>query len=689
MALLTVRNLRTEFALRSTSVAAVDDVSFDLEEGECLGIVGESGCGKTTTGLSIMRLLPRNGKVAGGQILLEDKDLAQLSEKQMQSVRGNDLALIPQDPLTSLNPVVKIGRQIGEGYRIHNGASFREASKRAIEVLDMVGMPRPAERLNQYPHELSGGLRQRVMIAMALVCSPKVLIADEPTTALDVTIQAQILDILDDLRHNLHMAMILITHDMGVIAGRTDRVAVMYAGKMIEEATTKSLFQDMRHPYSQALLASVPVMATSGTASGTAGRLVSIPGTPPTLTDRLIGCRFAPRCRYATDECRVEEPPMASQDDPTHLFACYHPVSGPLQLRVAESEPDHAASAPVLSEEFLVVKNLVKDFPIRRASPLSLHRGTVSAVADVSFSVHRGETLGLVGESGCGKTTIGRLVVGLETPTSGTVEFPEAENSHGKRGAVMARARQRQMMFQDPYSSLDPRKRVRAIVSEPLDIQKIGSRSDRQDRVTELLRDVGLPPDAGARFPHEFSGGQRQRIGLARALALEPQLIVADEPVSALDVSIQAQMLNLMQDLQEKHNLSYILISHDLAVVQHASNRIGVMYLGKLVETGPADVIFTHPAHHYTQGLLDAVPVPNVSEAMNRRGRQVQGEIPSAANPPSGCRFRTRCPAAQDHCAEVEPLLEPSTGSGHFVACHYPLVTAVTITSSTPGTGTT
>jgi peptide/nickel transport system ATP-binding protein len=687
MPLLTVKNLRTEFALRDSSVAAVDDISFELNEGECLGIVGESGCGKTTTGLTIMRLLPRNGRVASGQILLGDQDLAALSEKEMQGVRGNDIALIPQDPLTSLNPVMKIGKQIGEGYRIHRGASQNEADKRSIEVLEMVGMPHPAERLNQYPHELSGGLRQRVMIAMALVCSPKILIADEPTTALDVTIQAQILDILEELRTKLSMAVVLITHDMGVIAGRTDRVAVMYAGKIIEDASTPALFSRMRHPYTQSLLASVPVMASTGTAQSTSGRLVSIPGAPPSLTDRLIACRFAPRCQFATDECRTQEPPLTDSDDSDHDFACFHPVNGPMRIEVKEREGTEVAASAAPSEEFLTVTNLVKDFPIRGNGLIRRHRGVVSAVANVSFSVKRGETLGLVGESGCGKTTIGRLIVGLETPTSGTITFPESTSKHGRHQVAMARARQRQMMFQDPYSSLDPRKRVRAIVSEPLDIQRIGTKSERQEQVFKLLRDVGLPADAAGRFPHEFSGGQRQRIGLARALALEPQMIVADEPVSALDVSIQAQMLNLMQDLQEEHNLSYILISHDLAVVQHASNRIGVMYLGKLVELGPSDVVFSSPSHHYTAGLLAAVPVPDVEESKRRRGQQVQGEIPSAADPPSGCRFRTRCPAVQPICAETEPLLELSTSSEHSVACHFPLNVSVSI-RGTQGTST-
>ncbi len=678
MALLQVNSLRTEFAMRETAVAAVDGVSFQLNEGECLGIVGESGCGKTTTGLSIMRLLPANGKVAGGEILFDGVDLASLSEKEMEGVRGNGIALIPQDPMTSLNPVMRIGDQIAEGFRIHRGASKAEGYARAIEVLTMVEMPNPAERLNQYPHELSGGLRQRVMIAMGLVCEPKILIADEPTTALDVTIQAQILDILDSLRERLGMATILITHDMGVIAGRADRVAVMYAGQIAEEAETATLFSKMRHPYTQALLASVPNLVARGEQ---ATRLMSIPGLPPDLSKEIIGCRFAPRCSFAAQECTAKAPELEQGVEEGHLFACFHPVDGkptPTSVQLGESRRTNVVEghAPIVT-----VSNLVKDFPIRGNGLFRRSVGKVSAVADVSFSVGVGETLGIVGESGCGKTTIGRMLVGIEDLTSGSVVFPDVDQSLKGMEAKRQQARIRQMMFQDPYASLDPRKRVDAIIGEPLAIHKGESTAERKIRVGDLLEEVGLSRTAANRYPHEFSGGQRQRIGLARALALQPKLVIADEPVSALDVSIQAQILNLMQDLQAERNLSYILISHDLAVVQYVSDRIMVMYLGKVVEIGPANAVLSHPAHHYTQGLLDAVPVPDVAESRARRGRQVYGELPSAANPPSGCRFRTRCPAATERCANEEPKME-NVADGHLVACHYPLRSVVTLTSS-------
>jgi len=672
VSLLSIQNLQTSFSMRTSNVTAVDGVSLEIQPGECVGIVGESGCGKTTTGLSIMRLLPGNGHVAGGQILFDGKNLAELSEKEMQSVRGNSIALIPQDPMTSLNPVMRIGDQITEGYRIHRGASKEEARQRALEVLRLVEMPMPEERLAQYPHELSGGLRQRVMIAMALVCEPKILIADEPTTALDVTIQAQILDILDNLREKMQMAVILITHDMGVIASRTDRVVVMYAGKVVEEADTKTLFTKMHHPYTQALLASVPKL--DNVASG--GRLLSISGLPPDLSQDIVGCRFAPRCAYATDQCRSHEPETTNVDG-GHRYACFNPIDGPLVAQVSASETQKKAAT---DRTLLSVNNLVKSFPVRGASLLRRTVGHVSAVANVNIEIFEGETFGLVGESGCGKTTIGRLIVGLEEPTSGSVTFTSG-SSDGLKGAAQRRAgaRDRQMIFQDPYASLDPRKKVGDIIREPLEIQKDLDRHAMDARVIQLLDEVGLPHEAVNRYPHEFSGGQRQRIGLARALALEPKLIIADEPVSALDVSIQAQILNLMQDLQESRGLSYILISHDLAVVRYVAHRIGVMYLGKLVEVGPADDVFSRPGHHYTQGLLDAVPSADVNRERVAT-RQIQGELPSAANPPSGCRFRTRCVAAEDRCANEEPLMQ-DLGNGHFVACHFPISTPVTIST--------
>ncbi|HEX3796216.1 MAG TPA: ABC transporter ATP-binding protein [Acidimicrobiales bacterium] len=673
---LEVKDLRTEFRMKSANVVAVDGVSFTVDQGECVGIVGESGCGKSTTGFSIMRLLPANGHLDAGSVVLNGRDLAGLSEKEMRRVRGDEVALIPQDPLTSLNPTMTIGKQISEAVLLHRDVTQKQARNRALEVLTMVEMPRPAERLDQYPHELSGGLRQRVMIAMALACEPKLLIADEPTTALDVTIQAQILDLIDDLRERLRMAVILITHDMGVIAGRTDRVVVMYAGKVAEEAETATLFDGMRHPYTQALLASVPKLDQRAS-----DRLLSIPGLPPDLSKEHHNCRFNPRCQYATDVCRTEEPPLTAVtgEAQPHRFACFHPIDHTIekvavQIRTDADPVREARLAELANRETLLkVDRLVKEFPVLSGAVVRRSVGRVHAVSDISFSVRQGETFGLVGESGCGKTTVGRMVVGLERPVSGSITFDGDEVSSLQGQALKTYRRNLQLMFQDPYASLDPRMRVGTIIREPLKVQKMGTPEEQKDRVNELLGEVGLSPQAIDRYPHEFSGGQRQRIGLARALALNPQLIVADEPVSALDVSIQAQILNLMKDLQARHGLTYVMISHDLAVVRYMADTIGVMYLGKLVELGPAADIFSSPAHHYTQGLLDAVPKADVATARARGGAvAVRGELPSAVNPPSGCRFRTRCPAAQDLCAEQEPPLR-SFGEGHSAACHFPL----------------
>ena len=666
--LLTVENLKVQFSSQKTLATAVNDFSLEVNLGECVGLVGESGCGKTTTGLAIMRLLPANGKITAGHVTLDGVEMTKLSEQEMRKYRGRSVALIPQDPMSSLNPTTKIGKQIGEGLRIHSGATDAEARKRALEVLDMVEMPNPKERLGQYPFELSGGLRQRVIIAMGLVCSPKLLIADEPTTALDVTIQAQILNIIDNLRSEMNMGVLLITHDMGVIAGRTDRVVVMYGGEKAEEATTGELFSRMRHPYSQALLASMPNLENT-----TKHELTSIAGLPPDLTKEIVGCRFAPRCSFATDQCRREDPPLTS--DAGHLYACFHPVDGPRP--VAERVDVVAEEARISHVGLVRLEGIVKEFPIK-AGLLRRKVGAIHAVSDVSFTINEGETFGLVGESGCGKTTIGRMIVGLEPVTAGQIFFRDKLVSAKKHKPSRADYRDRQMMFQDPYSSLNPRSKVEDILAEPLVIQREGDKEQRRRRVAELLDVVGLERRAADRYPHEFSGGQRQRIGLARALALNPRLIVADEPVSALDVSIQAQILNLMKGLQREHGLTYVFVSHDLVVVYYMANTIGVMYLGKIVEIGDAESVFRRPAHPYTQGLLDAVPIPNPNEARAKRGATVRGELPSPVDPPSGCRFRTRCPYAQELCAKEEPPME-FYDDHHQAACHFPLRTPVKI----------
>ncbi|MDA8292332.1 MAG: ABC transporter ATP-binding protein [Actinomycetota bacterium] len=722
--LLEVEDLRTEIRQRSRTVRAVDGVSFTVAPGETLGIVGESGCGKTMTGLSVMRLLPAGGRIANGAVRFAGRDLATADAATMRAIRGNEIGMVFQDPMTSLNPTMTIGRQIASPVRLHLGLSRAVARARAAEVLALVGMPRPAERLDEYPHQLSGGLRQRAMIAMALACEPRLLIADEPTTALDVTIQAQILDLLDRLKEELSMAVVLVTHDMGVIAGRADRVLVMYAGKVVESAPTATLFEEMRHPYTEALLASIPHLDQDKSQ-----RLYSIPGLPPDLASDLAGCRFAARCGFAVDRCRAEEPQLApaAGDDgsATHVAACHFPrdtsvealaeaaaggrdlrargavarTAGPLPVEtIAARGPSPAPavgpvapigapsravttaggrSGPAAAPEVILSFEAVhKEFPVRGQGLLRRRARVTHAVSGVSLEVRRGETFGLVGESGCGKTTLGRLTVALEAPTAGRVVFDGQDLSTLSRSRLRVARRGAQLMFQDPYASLDPRMQIGEIVAEPLAVRGTESARDRRRAVSRLVDEVGLPMAALDRYPHEFSGGQRQRVGLARALALNPALIVADEPVSALDVSIRSQILNLMRRLQATHGLTYVVISHDLSVVRYLADHVGVMYLGKLVEVGAADEVYAHPAHPYTAALLDAIPVPDPRVERSKRSAGLGGELPSAIDPPSGCRFRTRCPRASERCAAEEPKLV-EFGGDQRAACHHPLVAPI------------
>lgn len=670
--LLELRDLDTDIALRRGTVHALDGVSLEVAPGQTLGVVGESGSGKTMTALSIMGLLPPGGRVNGGQILFEGRDLRSLPTDEVRRIRGVRMGMVFQDPLTSLNPTIRIGAQVAEPLRVHKRVGRAEARDRAIETLRRVGMPRPERIVDNYPHELSGGMRQRVAIAMALVCSPSLLIADEPTTALDVTTQRQILELIDDLREEFGMAVILVTHDLGVIAGRADRVAVMYAGRVVETAATEQLFHAPRHRYTEALMRALPESAIRE--SGGHDRLISIPGLPPDLSGPLTGCRFAPRCSYVSDECRTTDPSLIPG---AHQHACLHPVptptvtvSGPVPAQVEPAAESVPAAPPERTElPVLSVRNLVKNYPVHGRGLLRRTAGQVSAVADVSFEVRPGETFGLVGESGCGKSTVGRLSVGLERASAGQIVLDGTDLTDLTGRERRRMHRQVQLMFQDSYAAMNPRMRVDAILAEPLEIQKVGDNSARQARIATLLDQVGLPRRALERYPHEFSGGQLQRIGLARSLALRPRLIVGDEPVSALDVSIQAQVLNLMRDLQRELGLAYIFISHDLSVVDYMADRIGVMYLGKLVEIGPARDVVRAARHPYTQALVDAVPSITPDRAATRDGTTIRGELPSALDPPTGCRFRTRCPQAADICTTEPPLV----GGLHQVACHLPL----------------
>jgi peptide/nickel transport system ATP-binding protein len=684
--LLEVRNLKTHFFTSEGIGRAVDGISFSLAHKGRLGIVGESGCGKSVTALSIMKLLPRPGRITSGEVIFEGEELVGKPEREMRRIRGSQISMIFQEPMTSLNPVHSVGTQIVEAITYHRKLSVQSAREIAIEMLDMVGIPSPRTRLDDYPHQLSGGMRQRVMIAMALSCRPKLLIADEPTTALDVTIQAQILDLMNRLRADLGTAVILITHDMGVIAEMVDTVAVMYAGKLVEKADVRSLFAAPKHPYTWGLLASMPKLNEKRE------RLRVIEGSVPSSTDPLAGCRFCTRCEWAREICWTKEPPLLKLG-PEHEAACWvhtnyaeetTPRGGSgsesidwasharAQLKgLAPRSNATPSSVERRDTPLLEVKNLTKYFPSMRGQIWSRRAPVVKAVDGVSFSIDRGETLGLVGESGCGKTSVGWLILRLIEPTDGKVIFDDQDIFAQGREGMRKLRRNMQIIFQDPYSSLNPRLTVRDIITQPLTIHHLGTRAANAARTSELLNVVGLNPDISRRYPHELSGGQRQRVGVARALALNPKLVICDEPVSALDVSIQAQIINLLQDLQRELALTYVFIAHDLSVVKHISTKVGVMYLGKMAELASKDDLFDEPLHPYTKALLSAIPVPDPNA---RRERQIlTGDIPSPINPPSGCRFHTRCPIAAAICRVEEPAYR-EIRKGHWVACH--MVTA-------------
>ena len=670
--LLQIKDLHTDIEIRSGVVRALSGVDLHVNPGETLGIVGESGSGKTMTALSLMGLLPQGGKVSSGSIILDGQDLTKMPLHLKRKMRGTKVGMIFQDPLTSLNPTMKIGLQVCEPLRVHEKLSKRAALARAVEILKRVGMPRPEVVINNYPHQLSGGMRQRVMIAMALVCKPRILIADEPTTALDVTTQMQILDLIDELRDEYKMGVILITHDLGVVAGHTDRVAVMYAGRIVETAPTKTLFTEPKHRYTSSLMAALPERAL---AAGT--KLFSIPGAPPSLTNLPKGCRFAARCLWATDECRAGYPDLSG--DENHTFSCFHPVQegdespAVLQAMMDSGKAEDAvdATGQISHEVLLDVKEASREYESSGSGFFKRDKGVVSAVDRVSITVNKGETYGLVGESGCGKSTVGRLIAGLERPSGGAIELDGRDLATLKGRNAVRIHRDVQMMFQDSYAAMDPRMRIDQILAEPMSIQKTGNARQIAERIMEILEQVGLTEEILDRYPHEFSGGQLQRIGFARSLTLAPDLIVADEPVSALDVSVQAQVLNLMKDLQQELGLSYLFISHDLAVVQYMADRIGVMYLGRIVEEGPAHEVVKNPKHPYTKALIDSIPVPDPEFQHDESAIKLTGEPPSAVNPPKGCRFRPRCPFAGEEC-KVQPMLTDET---HRVACHHPLLT--------------
>ena len=677
-AMLEVKHLGVHFETPDGRLDAVRDLSFSLSKGQTFGIVGESGSGKSQSMLAILGLLAAGGH-ATGEAYFEGRDLLRLAPRELNRIRGNRIAMIFQDPMTSLNPYLTIERQMTEVLEVQKNATPRAAHARAQTMLEAVQIADPVRCLKGYPHQFSGGMRQRIMIAMALLCEPDLLIADEPTTALDVTVQAQIVGLLRQLQHDFGTGILMITHDLGLVAGLCDEVMVMYGGRIMEQGSAQALFDGPSHPYTLALLNAAPRL------HGEQEVLIAIPGAPPNLAQMPPGCPFAPRCPLADARCNL----AAELTGESHLRACHRPAvevsiqgiqaAQPTQLIQPLLTGTSAGITALENNALLRVSDLQVGFPVRGGDWPWSPGVTLRAVRGVSFDLQAGETLGVVGESGCGKSTLARALLNLVpfraeslrwfdqemAPMSGVganAGFSAGTGANTERWLQVRR--QVQMVFQDPLASLDPRMNILQILSEPLRTHEPGlTAGDRLDRVCALIERVGLDRHQLDRYPHEFSGGQCQRIGIARALILRPRVIICDEPVSALDVSIQAQIINLLRDLQQEFGLALIFIAHDLTVIRHVSQRVLVMYLGQVVETGARAALFDNPRHPYTRALLESVPVPDPRIERHRASTALVGELPSPLDPPTGCAFRTRCPIAQDRCAQSSPVLAFKAGS--------------------------
>ena len=679
-----VRDLHVSFATEAGVCRAVRGVNFDLWRGRTLGIVGESGSGKSVTALSLIGLLDDNAKVTGS-IIMNGEELIGKTDEEMSEIRGERIAMVFQDPLSALTPMFTIGDQIAEGLITHHpDMSKQQIHDRCVELLELVGIPQPEERLSSFPHQFSGGMRQRVMIAIAIANNPDVIIADEPTTALDVTIQAQILDVLAKAQKETGAAVVLITHDLGVVAGAADDILVMYAGRPVERASIDDVFQHPSMPYTMGLLGAVPKPHIAASQ-----RLVPIQGNPPSLVDIPKGCPFSPRCPLATPECSLSEPNLEVVDaNSGHLASCrrlqeiidknmkYTDVFPVPDLLPADWADVPRDQRPVTLE----VDHLVKHFPLTGGGMFRRTIGQVAAVDDVTFKIRQGETLALVGESGSGKSTTLMEIMNLMKPEDGRIvalghDLAELK----KRAERKALRKDLQIIFQDPMSSLDPRMPIYDVLAEPLKVHK-WSKEKINRRIGELMELVGLNPDYVDRFPAQFSGGQRQRISIARALATDPKVLLLDEPIASLDVSIQAGIINLLEDLQAKLKISYLFVAHDLAVIRHISDRVAVMYLGQVVELGETEDVFTHPRHPYTQALLSAIPVPDPVVERTRQRIILKGDLPSPSEKHPGCRFASRCPVKlrltpeqQKMCETKRPVLTSDDQIATEFACHFPL----------------
>lgn len=676
--LIKVEDLEIRYHTREGILTAVRNVSFNINAGEIVGIVGESGCGKSTVASAVVRLLPPNGEITAGRILFKGQDLCQLDQEGLRELRGKNISMIFQDAMTSLNPVFNIEEQMMDALRAHLSGKSRRSRKalkeRAIEMLDRVGIPEAVQQIKEYPHQFSGGMRQRIMIANALLSNPSLLVADEPTSALDVTLEAQIIDLIRGLRDELGTAILYITHDLGVVAQLCDHVIVMYAGNIVETGDTFSIFENPKHPYTQALLRSHPTHSMRQT------RLKTIRGRVPSLRDLPLGCKFAPRCDYARKICHVVEPQYVAVDQ--HMVLCHAfqedwedvkrivVMSSPT---VGYELPQADAKASVAEEIVIETRTLQTHFHDHIAllgDILGQRGGIVRAVDGVDIKVRHGETLALVGESGSGKTTFGRTVLRLEDPTDGKIFLEGQDITHLPQSRIRPWRAHMQMIFQDPFSSLSPRMRVSSILLEPFKIHRVPV--DAKKKVAELLEMVGLSAEQADKYPHQLSGGQARRVGIARALALHPHILVADEPTTGLDVSVAAGILNLLKGLREKLNLTYIIITHNLNVISFIADRVAVMYLGKIVELAETEALFTHPKHPYTEALMSAIAVPNPRLRDRRQRIVLEGEIPSPRNPPPGCAFHPRCRYAEGRCSTEAPSLREIDSDRHLTACHFP-----------------
>lgn len=665
--LLTVNNLKTWFGNKNKPVRAVDGVSFKINYGETFALLGESGCGKSITAHSIMQLVPSPaGKIINGEIILDSTDLLGLSEIQMRRIRGNRVAMIFQEPMTSLNPVLTVQQQIAEVLKQHRQLEGDAAKREIIKLLDSVGIPDPEQRYKDYPHQLSGGMKQRVMIAMALASEPDLLIADEPTTALDVTIQAQVMQLLRKLQQQKNMAIMLITHDLGIVSDFVDRIAVMYAGEIVEYASREDFFANPAHPYSKKLFAALPTRLKRNQT------LDVIKGSVPALTSEFTGCRFVDRCEVSSELCQTSPPGLITvkNDSVDHIVRClrYDIVA---EQHLTEAKPEASTpeyqQSPDYPEATLQATQVKVHFPVQKGL-FKRTVGYVYAVDGVDLVIKKGQTLALVGESGCGKTTVGKALMQLLVPTSGRIQLHHTDISKPSSDELKKLRTAAQIIFQDPFSSMNPRKRVSQIIEEGmLALQPDWDADYRLKKVTELLHHVGLSADVLSRYPHEFSGGQRQRICIARALAVNPEILICDEPTSALDVSVQAQTLNLLKQLQTEFSLSYLFITHNLSVVNYLAHDVAVMYLGRIVEQGGVDEVMQNPQHPYTKALLSAIP--GVEKHTSRPFIQLEGELPSPINPPSGCHFHPRCPEVMSICRTSYPK-KSYLNRNNYVACH-------------------